>query len=186
MTEKLEYVTYLLTSPESTLTQYANFATIATSIVSILIALFALYFTKTQIKNHDIHNKLTVRPYLNDSTFVDNGESTYSFSITNKGTGPAIIRDAAIYIDGELMTGEDPLESAIMMISKGKPILAFGHETVAIGSYISPNEKIEIVTIQTKPEYSPTKMKQAIRDSAYILIHYESIYGESFNYDSRV
>lgn len=186
MTAQLEYVTYILTSPESAITPYVNISTIATSITSIFIALLALYFTKSQINKHDLHNRLTVRPFLNDSTIINNGEHTYSFSIENKGMGPAIIREAAIYVNGEQVKGDDPLEAAIMLISIGKPILTFGHETVAIGSYISPNEKIDIATIQTKPEYSPDQLKSDITNSVYMLIRYESIYGESFNYDSRI
>ncbi len=186
MTAQLEYVTYILTSPESAITPYVNISTIVTSITSILIAILALYFTKSQISKHDLHNRLTVRPFLNDSTTINNGEHTYSFSIQNKGMGPAIIREAAIYVNGKQMTGDDPLEAAIGLICTGKPILTFGHETVAIGSYISPNEKIDIATIQTKPEYSLEQLKTEITNSAYILVRYESIYGESFNYDSRV
>lgn len=187
MTEKLEYVTYILTSPESTVTAIVNLSTIITSIASIFIASLALYFTKNQIDKHDKHNRLTVRPYLNGSTTIDNDGKTYSFAIINKGMGPAIIKEANIFVDGKLVEDDnDPIEKAIKLIITTRPIEKFGHQTIAIGSYISTNEQIDIATFQTKGLYTPEKLKDSLKDSIYILIRYESIYGESFNYDSRV
>ncbi|MGY1952490.1 hypothetical protein [Pseudomonas pergaminensis] len=187
MTEQLEYVTYLLTSPESVITPYVNISTIVTSFVSIFIAAIALRFTKIQIEKHDKHNRLTVRPYLNDSTYIDNDGKLYAFAITNKGMGPAIIKDMKIFFNDELVEDDDDtLEKTIRLITEGKPISGFGHETVSIGSYVSPNEKIDLATVSTRPPYSPEKLREDIMSSTYILITYESIYGESFNYDSRV
>ncbi|WP_339436493.1 hypothetical protein [Pseudomonas sp. EL_65y_Pfl1_R32] len=186
MTEKLEYVTYILPAAESALTPYINLLTLTTSIASVIIAILAFRITKKQNREYEEHNRLMTKPSLNDSTFIDNEQSTYAFSITNKGLGPAIIKEAAIYIDGEIVVDDDPLEKAINIIIKGKSVLGFGHETVAIESYISPGEKIDIATIKTAPDYSPEALKTTISESAHIIIRYESIYGESFSYDSRI
>ena len=186
MTEKLEYVTYIIPAAENVLTPYANFFTIATSIASVAIAILAFCATKNQNKKHEEHNKLMTRPSLNDSTFIDNERSTYAFSIINKGLGPAIIKSAEIYVSGELIISDDPLEEAIKTIITDKPVLGYGHETVAIGSYISPSEEVEMATIQTAPDFSPETLKTIINESVYIIIIYESIYGESFSYDSRI
>ena len=63
----------------------------------VLIALLALVVSFWQVKLFQNHNKLTVTPYLNSNVFIEDSILMVSFS--NKGLGPAVLKEMSYEIN---------------------------------------------------------------------------------------
>lgn len=65
----------------------------------VLIALSALFVSVWQIRVTHTHNKLSVKPLLD--YFVEQADSTLTVSISNRGIGPAIIKEISFNYEGK-------------------------------------------------------------------------------------
>lgn len=65
-----------------------------------IVAVLALFVALSQVFSSRRHNKLSVRPHVYDWLSSDSAELRCSFSLANKGLGPAIISKANYYLDG--------------------------------------------------------------------------------------
>jgi hypothetical protein len=184
MTQAVEYIIYGIPQPEKFLEAYTDILTLITASMSVLIACIALIVAHRQNKKNDLHNRLMVTPSLSDDTHVDIEGCTYEYKIHNKGIGPAIIIDAAIYVDGEAIETKDPLVDAIEMILKGTN-LRYGHQSIALGTYILPNEVIDVLSVATDEANTPMVIHAEVQRRAKLKIKYKSIYGDTYAFDSK-
>lgn len=184
MTQTVEYIIYGIPQSQKFLEAYTDVLTLITASMSVLIACVALIATHRQNKKNDLHNRLMVTPNLSDATHVDIEGCTYEYKIHNKGIGPAIIIDAEIYVDGEAIETKDPLVDAIEMILKGTS-LSYGHQSIALGAYILPNEVIDILSVATDETNTPMTVHAEVQRRARLTIKYKSIYGDTYAFDSK-
>ncbi len=185
MDQVINYVIWMTSTPADWWESVVDISTATAALASVVIAVIALCHTRSQAAATQKHNRLMVRPHLDDMTYTDEASGQLRYEITNNGIGPAIVTAAAIYMDGEQVSAEDPVEMAGQLFLTGMPHLGWGHETVAIGAYISPGQRIELLTINTEPRFPPTEMRKALRARARLTLEYESIYGELFTFDSH-
>lgn len=71
-------------------------------LASTLTACVAIYFTWQQSKSNRQHNELSVRPAICSN--LDTHLNELTFTITNKGLGPAIVDEFKFYHKDELIT----------------------------------------------------------------------------------
>ena len=71
------------------------------SISTIVIACIALGISIWQGWATRLHNKLSVKPLLDITTFYSETEPFIGVVVENHGVGPAIIKDFIVYIDGQ-------------------------------------------------------------------------------------
>lgn len=181
----VDSVVYVIPNAGGRLSEWAAILSAIAAAASVVIAFVAVWFSRKQMKMHEHHNRLTVRPHLDDMTHVDEGEGLFRYEITNKGIGPAILTHATVYLDGEPVTAEDTIERAITLLLSDKPHCHWGHESPAIGAYLSPGQVVELVTIRTDERFPPMAIRQHLRERAQLVVKYRSIYGETFEFDSR-
>lgn len=158
--------------------------------VSVHLSRRAIDFSAKQTQLLEIHNKLSVRPYLDSLTLISSTNNSFTYQITNDGIGPAIVKDVEFFHEDVKITSPEPLTTTIELILSTGPNKThlhyeYGHHTISIGSYISPREAIDIITIPSVRMETCRGLVNRISKNFHILISYESIYGEPFVFDSR-
>ncbi|MBB4820921.1 hypothetical protein HNP29_004316 [Pseudomonas alcaligenes] len=157
-----------------------------TSIASTFIAVLALLYTLWQGWKTQKHNVLMVHPHLDHQHNENNKENYYAFEIRNSGVGPAIVKDAQLYVDDKpIDRADDQVLGAIKALF---PILKdddFGHETVGWNSYITVGQVVPLMTIAVPKGQRASEIREIVEARFYITGKYESIYGESFDFDTR-
>lgn len=82
---------------------------------SIVIAICALTVSISATENNILSNKLSVKPHL-DIAYYSNiypASAEVGYRIASSGLGPAIIKWAAIYVDGKIMRSWNEVNSAL-------------------------------------------------------------------------
>lgn len=144
---------------------------------AVIIAALAFFLTFYSIRIQKKHNEISVRPFLN----IDTNDEPISFTIVNRGLGPAIINSFEIMFNKKIKTisntkdladvlnevwGDDPKNFTInSKIPAGKAVLNVG-ECFQLFAIVpnSPNQK-EITNIVKNIS------------EMLIIINYECFYG---------
>ncbi len=80
--------------------------------VSIFISLVAVGFVIYQSKAVIKHNKLSIRPLIGFN--VDTTQQNLLLvTMRNNGFGPAIIKKLLVFVDGVIVDGRKPIETAV-------------------------------------------------------------------------
>jgi hypothetical protein len=146
--------------------------------MSAIPAFIALWFTFRQNNLTKKHNKLMVKPHLDDLVHEDVHTFQYEYSITNNGIGPAIIVGIQIFVDGSLIGSEKTLPEIIKMLLPEIKDEQFGHHSISVGSYLTPEKHISVVIINCASKEVLLGVKEVIGSRAKLIITYESIYGD--------
>ncbi|WP_346829447.1 hypothetical protein ABDX87_20050 [Pseudomonas abietaniphila] len=179
MSQTIEYVIYGVQAEKD----WKDWVTLA---LTAMPAFIALWFTWSQNNATKKHNRLSVTPHLDSMTHTTLLENSYiyKYSITNNGVGPAILVEAKITIDGVEIDTDETLPDAVRKLLAGIRDDQFSHQSVAIGSFISPGTTIEIVSITCASKEILEQVKNKARLRAHIFLRYKSIYGEEKTFDS--
>lgn len=166
----------------------------AAVIVAVCALVLSILSQRAAVRSQEAaekHNKLSVRPRLTTSTnreFVTFGPRSgvqVLVSLANVGLGPAVIRSADALLDGNVVDVEvaDDLRPLLAQVLPGctlGPTLSYlklnKEHAIAVG------ETFELVRVQVVDP--PTTVKKDL-ERFHLRICYESLYGESFVYDSR-
>lgn len=160
------------------------------AVVSVWLARRAINFSSKQTELLETHNKLSVRPHLDGHTFFDTEKKVYKFIMTNNGAGPAILKGSEIYFKDELVNAPDPLVYTIEMIfdhgpNPGPGKHHYGHESVGIDQYIIAGKSVDVFTAYDINGETCEELGLRVEKDVRMVLTYESIYGESFTFDSR-
>lgn len=71
--------------------------------IPIVVAVIALVYSIRSDRRNHRHNRLSVRPILNFQAQNKTQPSILQFELVNNGTGPAIITDIRLCLDGKLI-----------------------------------------------------------------------------------
>jgi hypothetical protein len=154
-------------------------------ILSAVPAFIALWFTFRQNSLSKKHNKLMVKPHLDDLTHEDIHSFQYKYSIVNNGIGPAIIVDIKVTVDGALIDSKKDLPDIVKILFPNMTDEQFGHHSIAVGSYLSPGKNISMLTINCASKAILMEVKYGIRNRARLVIVYESVYGDKQIFQSH-
>ncbi|QXH99161.1 hypothetical protein HV782_021765 [Pseudomonas monsensis] len=154
-------------------------------IMSAVPAFIALWFTYRQNSLTKKHNRLMVKPHLDDLTHEDIHGFQYKYSIVNNGVGPAIIADVKVTIDGAVIDSKKDLPDIVRVLFPDIADEQFGHHSIAVGSYLSPGKDISVLTINCASKAILLEVKNGIRDRARLVINYESVYGDKLVFRSH-
>lgn len=152
--------------------------------LSVFIAFLALGFTAWQAMIQRKHNKLSVTPHLINHTARSkhNDQVTLSVALQNNGLGPACITKFQVYLDGEPCEQEIAFKSALGELYSNSHFVSLGD------TYVMPqNESVVLleVVFKTNSSNQIEIIEERITNRLGLLIHYESIYGDSFVLDLR-
>jgi hypothetical protein len=155
------------------------------SFIAAAIAFAAMAFTGWQAWISRKHNKLSVTPHLTIwESELNNG--SYSYELRNNGIGPAIITSLQFFVDGELVSGKK-LEPHRKIVQLLLPNIHCNFT----GSYFPPGymmpagNSINLISISILGIHGLTKSElEASAERVCVVINYESIYGDKFDFDS--
>lgn len=153
---------------------------------SDFIAGLALAFTAWQMYIQRKHNQKMSQPHLSGWNHQGHDPESYIFSLENVGLGPAIIKKISLRVEGKEITGEgsDLIQNAIPKIFHGIDYGDPGWEMFSTGEMIPSGKKYHILTVHPLNSTSET-ITSLMRKNARLVIHYESILGEKFLFDSE-
>ncbi|CRM89199.1 hypothetical protein [Pseudomonas sp. 22 E 5] len=181
----VNYVTYVTSQESDWLALAAAISSAVAAGVSAAVATWALRFSSKQLTAHETYNKLSVKPYLDGENHIDIHKKKLKYVVSNNGVGPAIIKEFSLYVDGSLIESNDPVRTAVELLVPGIDEKDFGHQTIAIGSYIPTEKRIPLFTISTSEYADPNDLLKKLHSSHHLIIRYESVYGEEFVFDSN-
>jgi len=151
-----------------------------TAICAAVIALAALVTSIWQGIQNRKHNRLSVRPRMrvDYSTYAD---SPIKISVSNNGTGPAIIRGFSVSVDGNKVQSDDlPLAAA----AAKRAGIDGPHDsyTPTIGDTFAKDESKDLLLIRNSPVELEKRreLRRQLRRIGFD-IEYESIYGDLFS-----
>lgn len=186
MSQTVEYVIYGVSEAKDWKDWVPAIASAVSGTISVFVAIWALLFTKRQSDIQEKHNKLSVTPHLDGMSHKNDEEKSFQYQITNNGVGPAIVREASFFVDGKRMESDDPVVEAIRCLLPNIKESNFGHESIGLNSFIAAGSSTTIMTLHGRGmEHTANDLYQIVNKRAYITGRYESVYGESFVFDSR-
>ncbi|PTU65137.1 hypothetical protein DB032_09450 [Chromobacterium sp. Panama] len=154
-----------------------------------VVAILAMIATGWQAWLTRRHNKLSVRPALAGWEELEEEELCYAFSLSNNGIGPAFIKSFLIFVDGKQVegTGSTLVQKVSQLLFQGMSPRLGPWSVLVPGYYMRADEKMPIVTVTFRTEHSSVfhEVLRSARQRVRIIIKYESMYGESFTYDSN-
>jgi hypothetical protein len=117
------------------------------TVVAVVLSLVAISISVLEVSTMRMQQKASVWPYLQISgRYVDN---RYSIVLENKGVGPALIQDLALFVDDKEAGRFDKIIEDLV----GKEN-AFGYDKYRVsnpnGSVVSSREKIELISVPLK------------------------------------
>jgi len=124
-----------------------------------------------------------VTPHLATLTTINNEDKTLLVKIENNGIGPAIIKDFAIHVDNKLIEGPNEVEESLNILFKDLPISKLGHEAITRESFLPAGKNIELATIVTD-DILPEEIAKKVDPRINIVIQYQSIYGDKYEFNS--
>ena len=130
----------------------------------MIIALVALLVSIWQVQLFQNHNKLTVKPYLDSSLIQEDSILTVTFS--NKGLGPAIIKNMIFAYEG---SSYDTLE---------KLLIASNEKKNTIGSFNYSENSV----VSSGEEKLLVKLLSRETRGVIVTIDYETIYEDKHRY----
>ena len=181
----VDSVVYVIPQAGGFITEWATLLSAIATTASVVIAITAVFFTRKQVRMHEQHNRLMVQPHLDGMTIINTPECIYKYEITNNGIGPAILTHAEVFVDDKRVVADDEIEAAMNILTTSVPHHRWGHESPAVGAYITPGQCVELITIQSKDGFTANNFRDLVRKRSYLIVHYKSIYGQQFVFDSR-
>ena len=129
--------------------------------------------------------KASAMPYLILELFINTNDSIFSYSVMNKGLGPAFVQSAYLLENSKkLDSGDELLEylfQKMVQINLDTSEITFSYTYITKGKAISPNEHIELFSVKGSKQF------KIIQDwfstdtlSIVYCIRYSSIYGEQW------
>lgn len=121
-----------------------------TATASVVVAVAAIAVAVWQGMLSREHNRLSVRPHLQITSYL--GSPPLRLSIANVGIGPAYIRDVRLRVDGRLVEGDgfEMLANAIGQLGRLKELIATGG-LPRQGDVYGAGEREDILIVPDQP-----------------------------------
>ena len=151
--------------------QVVKLSPIVISAAALFVAAWTLFVQRK-------HNRLSVKPALDDWTHEDSSE--FYFQLFNKGLGTAKLTSFEILLNDKAITSDDLSK---LLLDK------LGADYNVHVSYFEPNshfakdEERFILKVTSKHKDVSTKLPPLI-DGLQLKINYESLYGDTESYES--
>lgn len=158
---------------------------------TLIVSMCALGLTINQARATRIHNRLTVQPRLSTFTYVDRDPNDKAITIItallmNNGLGPAIIKSFEILLDGKATPVSEPEEMHRLASEALASDLVAAECRFAVlrKAHSMPKDaEVQLAKVAIR-NATPEQLKELKR--FHVRVIYESAYGESFTYDSRM
>lgn len=158
---------------------------------ALIVSLCALFLTITELFTARKHNRLSVKPLLTTFTSFDidsaePDETICTAHLLNTGLGPAIIKEFEFLLDNNPLRIQDPQEMNPVLFNEfGQQLVSSKTRTTILRkmSVLAKDQKLMVAKLVIK---SPTSVQLEAIKRFNLWIKFESAYGESFIYDSRL
>jgi hypothetical protein len=158
-------------------------ANLIVSAAATVIALAALGLSVYEAMLSRQHDRLSVRPLLDSELHVSSARERFCLVVINNGLGPAIIKKWQLLVDGKPYRdlGITRWEQLTAHLKLSQPV---SYSYFEPNSILAPEESEELIgyTVAVYSQEEANRFREAIRRLA-IVIEYESMYGESFNFE---
>ncbi len=166
---------------------------VKTAIVVAGVAGFALLATIVQGRQNHKHNRLSLRPWLEqfleikaeNNASTDNNIVKYNFTIINNGVGPAVIKKVELLFKDKVVSCNNYVTYHDDLIKKMKAIKGFKGGKIG---FIYPGSIMAVGDARLMWEFNFDIREDDIKfvDDLDLRVKYQSIYqGKNFIYDSR-
>ena len=152
------------------------------STFAVLISFVAAGFSGWQLKDAREHNRLSVKPIINITPYLEAEGGRSGVYISNQGLGPALIKSMNVTVDGETFGGQAQNVWPDILSRAGTEPLCYKHGWQIQGSVLKVGEEEAILapTEADLPYCNALAMIFQLQKDITIKINYESIYKESF------
>jgi hypothetical protein len=158
-------------------------------LVAISLAGNASYkLAQRQLDNAKNHQRLSVRPYLFLTRWVNHvgGKGEWTLTLHNTGVGPALIESVQVWVNKlEIIAeGEKLWDEAIeqMFIASEQPVIPDSRYGIGKGFCLGHGQKLDLVKL-TLPSSVTEATNRKLKDCR-MLIRYKSFYDDPFEFDS--
>ncbi len=180
----VDYVVYILPQDSSPWSIAAQIGTVVIAVLALVLSIKQAKQTNAQHERDRLHARLMAKPHLDCQSKVLGQD--YLFTISNNGLGPAVIKKIDVYWQKKLQPSysiEEVLNKKFVLTLSERN---FSFNYVEVNGYVPAGVTIEIVRIQTADTLLlPQQVKSVIEKELYITGVYESIFGDSFDFDTR-
>ncbi len=147
-------------------------------IAATVIALASLLLSVWQGSETRRHDRLMVRPSLVLINHFVDGDPEYGVLLSNKGIGPAFVRELRIFVDGKRVAKDEEggWKHARSQLGISAPWIHYSS-----GAVISASETMPLIAIKRQNQNDERKLR--LREAVARLkieVDYESAYGEEF------
>jgi len=185
MQPTVDYVVYILPQDSSQLAIWAQIGTVVIAVLALAVSVWQAKRNNEQHQRDILHARLMAKPHIDCQSRTIN--ACYVFSISNNGLGPAVIKDINIFWNQKLQPNYS-LENVLTEIFGG--LLSdtrFTFDYIEINGYIPPGVTREVVRVNAEgAEFPLAQIKKSIEQEIYITGKYESVFGNEFEFDTRV
>ncbi|MEP7267301.1 MAG: hypothetical protein ABI844_06700 [Saprospiraceae bacterium] len=145
------------------------------SLAAVFVGICALVVSIYQSRIFRKQQFATVWPYIEPK--VEYSNNTFALILQNKGTGPAIMKDMAIELDGIMTTNYQTFLKDLLHTDKFKGISI----SVPRNTVLSAGERVEVLSAQLQDSVF---IQQTDFGSRTVLrLCYCSIFGDCWNYE---
>ena len=162
------------------------------AIIPIVISGYAVWLSTKQAKIMRIHNELSVRPAMCSN--LDTHKNVLTFTITNKGLGPAKVDEFKFYYRNKLITYDD---FSALIDDKYRDFCEYDSPPITStqddDSFIAKDEDVTILELvldeKKKNRTSNEDIFREIKESFNLEFSYTSLYeqtvGQKYNFTTR-
>jgi hypothetical protein len=147
------------------------------SFLAVIIAGISLFYSINQTINNNLHNRLSVKPYLNKVYGYETDQHRSSLTIINAGIGPAFIyklNARSNNINYDLLN----LDSLIEL--KALCPMTLGHTSLTYRFCLPAGDSVNIFQSLTDIPVSDVSIIHNFYSSIDLYIEYKSIYDDLF------
>lgn len=164
-------------SKKSNISRADMFQSIGT-VLALVISIIAMIASIYQTNIMKTEQKAMVWPYIDFFEMYD--KDGFNLTLTNKGTGPALVKSIQVEYKNHIMSSMDELLDSL------NPNRTFGYDILrntSISGYVfSPGEEVVMMGL---PYNDETRIVLSKLKDVRIRLMYESVLGEQWVFDSE-
>lgn len=152
------------------------------SAFAVFISFIAAALSWWQLDIARQHNRISVRPAIVITPYLEGNNGRNGVYLTNQGLGPAILKSMKIVVDGREFSGLEKSHWIEALRQAGTEPICYKHGWPTQDAMIKVGEE-EILLSPTSADLPACKLEAIIllmKKDIAITIHYESLYGEVF------
>lgn len=152
------------------------------SIMALLVSFFAAGFSYWQLIDARQHNRISVRPILIVTAYMEGPGGRNGVYLSNEGLGPGILTSMDVQVKGKSYAGLGKNQWVSVLNEAGTIPGCFKHGWPADGAVVQPGADLALLvpTAAKLPHCDLAAMLLQMQKVMELSLGYQSLYGEAF------